>query len=55
MTTDSSLLEDNTVLQSFGPLDEIFHFGVTHIWLTFVATWLQYRAETNSQSMNGEY
>lgn len=36
MTTNSSLLEDNIVLQSFGPLDEALHFGVTHIGLTFV-------------------
>lgn len=36
MTTNSSLLEDDVVLQSFGPLDEALHFGVTHIRLTFV-------------------
>ena len=40
MTTNSSLLKDNVVLQSFSPLDEALHFGVTHIWLTFVvACW----------------
>lgn len=38
MTTDDSLLEDNVIFQSFGPLDEALHFGVIYIWLTFVVT-----------------
>lgn len=36
MSANRSLLKDNVVLQSFGPLDESLHSGVTHIWLTFV-------------------
>lgn len=40
MTTDNSLLEDDVIFQSFGPLDEALHFGVIYIWLTFVVTFV---------------
>lgn len=36
MAANSSPLEDDVVLESFGPLDEALYSGVTHIWLTFV-------------------
>lgn len=45
MTTNSSLLKDSVVLQSFGPLNEALHFRIAHIWLTFVATCFDQTAE----------
>lgn len=36
MSTDSSLLKDDVVLQRLGPLDEVLHSGVIHVRLTFV-------------------
>ena len=36
MATNSSLLQDDVVFQSLGPLDEALHSGITYIWLTLV-------------------
>ena len=48
MATNSSLLEDDVVLQGLGPLDEALHSGVTHIWLTFVVACCAERQQIHS-------
>lgn len=52
MTTNSGLLKDGVVLQSFGPMNEALHFRITHVWLAFVVTCDDRTAEVYSNHIS---